>query len=269
MPHKFWGVEFPLFQEPKAKAKSLKTPAPQNIQTKGAFYWPQEALPFACATACVQIVLQHSRKARAAYYEAIKALESPGCQDLINEAEVQTPKTNIWSIKTLKKLLEVKAIRKPSWLKAINQFKDNEDVIQFFERISEFIRIGFNSQVDRDNERYKVFAENAPNLFGATVIRIIVEYCEEEPENWSKYTPDKSAHILTSNPTRRSERLKKRDLIQTYKHYKWVLRHDKKLREYADQWYKCRVNPGTIEAYLNETADTSEIDLEGNGVNSV
>jgi hypothetical protein len=88
MPHKFWGVEFPLYQEPKAKEKSRKEAAPRKAKTEGALYWPEEALPFARGMALVQIVLQHSWEARAAYHEAINALELPGFASCISFATV-------------------------------------------------------------------------------------------------------------------------------------------------------------------------------------
>ncbi len=69
MPHEFWGVKFPLFQEPSVKGKTLKTPASQTITAKGALYWPKEALPFAHGIALVQIVLERSTEAKTTYNE--------------------------------------------------------------------------------------------------------------------------------------------------------------------------------------------------------
>ena len=47
-------------------------------------------------------------------------------------------------------------------------------------------------------------------------------------------------------------------LIKAFKHDSFVLRHDTKLLKDADQWYKCRVNPGSIETYRNELAKNNE-----------
>ena len=114
MTHKYMGVDFPLYQEPKTKAAGPTAPTSQHILTDTALRWPPEALPFACATACVQIVLLRSHEASAAYSEAIKALELPGCQALIKKAKIKAPDTNAWSSKTIKKLLEksIKSLEK-------------------------------------------------------------------------------------------------------------------------------------------------------------
>ena len=56
----------------------LETPTPQRTLTGAAHYWPTEALSFANAAACVDIVLLRSQKATTAYYAAVKALESLG-----------------------------------------------------------------------------------------------------------------------------------------------------------------------------------------------
>jgi hypothetical protein len=255
MPHKYMGVTFPLYQEPKTK-KGPNAPTPQRPLTEAAHYWPPEALPFAYAIACIVIVLRRSHEASAAYYEAIKALELPGCQALINMAKIKAPDTNTWSSKTIKKLLEKgKDVPKLPWLTTSEQYKDNADYLYFIERIREFIRVGFNRQADLAKKRPKVLAEEAPFLFMAVVFRTIAEYCKVKLENWNKYRPDDIERIMTGDdPTTRPERSyirpKKKEIRGTYKHLKWVLHHDKKLLKYADLWYKSRVNPGSIEVYV-------------------
>ncbi len=115
--------------------------------------------------------------------------------------------------------------------------------------------MGFNRQADLAEKRPKVLTEKAPFLFMTVVFRAIAEYCEVKLENWNKYRPDDIDHLMNSSPTERQKRLKKRDIKQTYKHFKWALHHNTKLLKYADQWYKCRVNPGNIEQYLNDLAN--------------
>lgn len=264
MPHIYKGVTFPLYQEPETKTVGRPAaPIPQRALTKTQLNWPPEALPFAYAIACIDIVSQHSREASVAYYEAIEALELPGCQALIKMAKIQAPDTNTWSSKTIKKLLEkgIKSLEKGKdilslpWLTATEQYKDDADYLHFIESIREFIRIGFNRQIDRENERYKVLAEKAPFLFMAVVFRTIAEYCKVKLENWNKYRTDDIDRMMNSNPTKRQERLKKKEIKQTYKRFKWALLHNVKLLKYADFWYKSRVNPGNIEQYLSDLAN--------------
>lgn len=265
MPHIYKGVKWPLFQEPETKEARVTTATPQRALTKTALSWPPEALPFAYSIACIDIVLQRSQEANAAYYEAINALELPGCQALITKAKVQAPDTNAWSIKTIKKLLKkgVKSLEKGEdirdlpWFSSVEQYKDNADILNFYKLVCEFVRVGFNRQEDLAENRPKVLAEKAPFLSMAVVFRAIAKYCEVKLENWNKYRPDGIDKVMTGNdPTTRSERKnvrpKKRDIKERYKQLKWVLLKNKLLLKYANLWYRCRVNPGKIELYLNE-----------------
>ncbi|MFC1907448.1 hypothetical protein ACFLW8_05125 [Chloroflexota bacterium] len=233
------------------------TPTPQRVLTGAAHYWPPEALPFAYATACIEIVLLHSPEANIAYYEAIEALELPGCQALIKMANIHGPDNNEWISKLIKSRGKGKA--SPGlpklWFDTSKQYKENDDYQSFIEQISNFVRVGFNRQVDQDNERHKVIAEKARFLFAAILIRTIAEYCKVRLKDWNKYRTNDIERIMTSNPTTSPERLKKREIRQTYNRYKWALHHDFKLLKYADLWYKCRVNPGSIDQYLSDESD--------------
>ncbi len=94
MPHKAYGIEWPIYRESKEYQAAKKAEAeatPQCALTEAAHYWPPEALPFAYVIACIDIVLLHSDEASTAYSKAIKALGLPGCQALINMAIIQAP----------------------------------------------------------------------------------------------------------------------------------------------------------------------------------
>ena len=82
------------------------------------------------------------------------------------------------------------------------------------------------------------------------------------------YYPDDT---MLCNPSTRTERSIKSVLVKAFKHDGFVLRHDTKLLKEADKWYKCRVNPGTIEAYLDELAKVNiDADLDrGNLENAI
>jgi hypothetical protein len=245
------GVEFPIYNEPKAK-----------------LYWPPEALPFACAKYCVDIVLKYSQAASEAYYEAVKALELPGCQALIREANTNAPVTISWTKRLLMALFknsEMPGIPR-LWREKYNKYRDNADYLEFIECLRKLVRIGFNRPKDIENAQYRVSLEGAPFLFAFLILRTIANYCKVKLEDWNKYRRDKHDQIMTGSPTTREERLRKHEIIQVYKRHKWTLRHDRKLLGDADRWYKCRVNPGTIDAYLNELARQTEIDLEYSNV---
>ena len=244
----------------------LKTPTPQRALTGAAHYWALEALSFANAAACVDIVLLRSQEASAAYYEAVKALELPGCQALISDTKkaVSAYASNLQQF-THK---VTTAARKGQFTPPdkLHKYVDNDDYLLFIERVRDFIRVGFNRQIDRDNEACKVRLESAPTLFGFIIIRAIAEHCKVKLESWNKYRPDDIDRIMSGNPSTRPERQLKKVIGQAYRRNAWALRHDSKLLKDADQWYKCRVNPGTIEAYLNEAAPLSETGLERSNV---
>jgi len=230
-------------------------PTPQRTLTKAAHYWPTEALSFANAAACVDIVLLRSQEANTAYYETVKALELPGCQALISD----TKKAVLAYASNLQQFTDkvTTAARKGQFTPPgkLQKYADNGDYLTYIERIREFTRVGFNRQIDRDNEACKVKLESAPNLFGFIICRTIAEYCKVKLENWNKYRPDDIDRIMSGNPSTRPERQLKKAVTKAYKHNAWTLRHDSKLLKDADQWYKCRVNPGSITEFLNELAD--------------
>ena len=56
---------------------------------------------------------------------------------------------------------------------------------------------------------------------------------------------------MDEKPTAGPERKVYRGLLDLAKRYRLKLKNNQKLLEHADQWYQCRVNPGSIElAYL-------------------
>ena len=230
-------------------------PTPQRALTGAAHRWPTEALPFANAAACVDIVLLRSQEASTAYYETIKALALPGCKALISDTNkvVKAYAPNLEQFMHKATTMAQKSQFTPPG--KLHKYADNGDYQTYIERIREFIRVGFNRQIDRDNEVCKVKLESAPNLFGFIICRTIAEYCKVKLESWNKYRPDNIDRIMSGNPSTRPERQLKKTVTRAYKHNAWALRHDSKLLKDADQWYKCRVNPGSIEAYLDELAN--------------
>ncbi|MFC2067745.1 hypothetical protein ACFLTP_01850 [Chloroflexota bacterium] len=237
-----------------------RTPTPQRT-FKRAHHWPTDALSFAYAKDLVEIVLLRSQEASTAYNEAVKALELPGCQALISDVKkVISPYTSNLGQFTHKVNTAARKgnfglpRRLIQWCNR-SRYIDNDDYLAYFEYIGEFIRVGFNRQIDKKNEAWKVKPESAPVLEGFIIIKTLGEYLNQKSalrvkvENWNKHID----WLTSDNPSTRAERHQKQMVIQTLKdRYSWVLRHDAKLFEDADQWYRCRVNPGSIEVYRDE-----------------
>ena len=93
MPHKAYGIEWPIYQEPKTKvdgrATAFTLPTPQRTLIDTALYWPPEALPFAYVWAFINIALLRSPVANAAYYEAVKALDMLNIKIWIDGSNVE------------------------------------------------------------------------------------------------------------------------------------------------------------------------------------
>ncbi len=139
------------------------------------------------------------------------------------------------------------------------QMSEHRDYQHLVKRINEFILVGFNRKIDQDNKEWKVTPETPPYLLAVAIsLRSLAEYENIQPQNLIEFkvqVDDKLYNFdykTPRNPSTRKERSIRSGLTKAFKHDGFVLRHDKKLRKDAGQWYKCRVNPGTIEVYLNE-----------------
>lgn len=237
----------------------------KGLLDQEAHHWPFESLGFAYAVACLDIVLLHSDKANAIYREIVKGWELSGCQAILQGFKQCLPETNAWKTKALKAREKDETFPDwPSiWLKTYLEYgTNNEDFCFLLDKVNEFILVGFNRQIDHDNEAWKVIPDTSPLLKGVIILRSQVEYAKVKLEDLNKYRParidgkpyDLNA-IMADKPTAGPERQIYRMLTTIYKKYRFTLKHDTKLLKDADQWYKCRVEPGTIEAYLQELAD--------------
>lgn len=131
--------------------------------------------------------------------------------------------------------------------------------------MNELILVGFNRQVDQDDESWKVIPDTSPLLKSVIIIRSQAEYAKMKLGDLNKYRPvqiDGQEYdlntIMADKPTAGPERKIYRTLTDAYQRLTFKLKHDAKLLKDADQWYKCRVNPGSIEAYRDELAGHNE-----------
>jgi len=243
-----------------------------SLLSRETHHWPLESLEFAYAVACVEIVLLHSDKANTIYNEIREAWELPGCRDLIGGFKDCLPVTNDWQAKALKAREKGEPIPDcpDEWLDTYFKHAPayfegeahNIDWEYLLNKIKELILVGFNRQIDQDNETWKVIPYTSPYLAGVIILRSQAEYCKVKLENLNKYRPtriDSQLYdlntIMADKPTAGTERQIYRKLVKVYQDYGFTLKHDAKLLKDADQWYKCRVNPGSIEAYLDELAN--------------
>ena len=57
-----------------------------------AHYYPPETMPFVICVACLNVVLEHSEKARKLYDKVMECHELTGCQEMLEKLEVVIPK---------------------------------------------------------------------------------------------------------------------------------------------------------------------------------
>lgn len=249
----------------------------KGLLDQEAHYWPFESLEYAYAIACVEIVLLHSEKASQIYHDIVRAWELPDCRSLIGGFKDCLPATNNWRAKALK--AREKGEQFPDWPSEwfdtyfkhapmyIEGESHNTDWEYLLDMMDKLILVGFNRQIDQDNEAWKVTSDTSPWLKSVIILRSQFEYCKIKLEDLNKYRQVKSDGklydlntIMADKPTAGVNRKIYRTLTHTCRRLKFNLKHDAKLLKDADQWYKCRVNPGSIEAYLQELAD---LDLRG------
>lgn len=240
MTHEAYGVKWPLYQEPKTVQPKSSKPEP-SLSDGALLRWPNEAMPFPYALACLDIVLLRSEEACNSYREILNKLDLPGCDSLLSDMVV--------------------ALNLPKYIVGLSggikkRSKKNPDLKEYLESISKFVKVGFNRTIDQQNERWKVEYENAPFLLGAIILKTIADYCKVSLKDWNKYRPESNDQLMTKNQTTTPKRLEKNQLVELYKKLKWVNKHrNYQLIKAADLWYECRVNPGTIELCLNANAD--------------
>lgn len=218
------------------------------------------------AEACLETVLKHSVDARNIYSQIVKWWGLPGCQPVIDEFAKRTPDTRAWlsHVATVKNrtMSDFPSVLVDACLK----YQGDADFEKVLHYTGYLILKGFNRKIDLDNQTLKVLPSQARYLARAIFFYSLFEYLQTNPlkSNPNHVMLGKMLYefyqVMTGNPTTRKERQLKQEVVSTLRHEGLNLCHDDKLLKDAEQWYKSRVNPGTIEAYLQELAD---LDIHG------
>ena len=227
-----------------------KRAAENRILTDAAHYWPTESLPFARALACTQVVLLHG-KADKPFVEAKDAWGLPDCLKAAQDYRINFLDTR----ETMRGW--------PNLRNDPDKFATSKDFEYLIDRMGEFIRVGFNREIDQTNKSWKVVPSlDVPWLFQAVIIWTLADYLGIKLEDWNKYKPIMhgvkildTENIMNTKPTGRIHR----KIVSIFKDYGKLV-HDIKLLEDAGKWYKCRVNPGSIEKFLDNEAITHILD---------
>jgi len=109
----------------------------------------ENILQFVVAAACVQVVLRNSEKAGIIYREAKEGWGRPDCQTALM----------VGTIPFASMLAAVEAVRSKKmsdWTDPLadmyERYKDSEDFKYLIRRVNEFIKVGFNSEANLDED---------------------------------------------------------------------------------------------------------------------
>ena len=149
-------------------------------------YYPPEMMPFALCSACLDVVLEQSEKAREIYDEVIECCNLSGCQETMDQIGEWLP-NNKSCIKELVKesgydinkppnkegfgipyirgmmiggLSLIKGYANKLSPKVLKGKRRKRDLMLVINKIDEFIKVGFNSEKDQLMRKHKI-----PSLF--------------------------------------------------------------------------------------------------------
>lgn len=246
----------------------------KNTELPDSIYYPFKRLPgvklAAYAFACTGAALEHAEEGiLTAYCAVVRSWNLPGCQKLIGEMALFEEDTSTW-LRSLDGALSGDnplADWPAQWATVFVNTEGNADVHRLFELASYFVLSAFNRSRDLENRTPKVlpFVQGKdPYLLFAVVIFAFQDYLALEPEvkgpmAWSEGSLTEFARfcddmLASSSNTKREERVLNQAIRQTLRQEGYALIHDSKMLKAAEAWYKCRVNPGSIEAYRDELA---------------
>ena len=245
----------------------------QNVELPDSIYYPFKRLPgvrlAVYAFACVEVALEHvEEEVRTTYYSVVNAWDLPGCQALINEMALSTEDISTWLRSFDGALNDNKPLADwPSQFATVfMNTEGNADFIRLFQLAGYFVWTAFNRKEDLENRTPKVlpFVKD-PYLLAAVVFLALQDYLTLSPEVkgpsvWSDESQakfDQYCVDILAAPSTRKGRVLKQEVRRMLRREGYVLRHDSKIRKAAEAWYKCRVNPGRIEDYVDELANNN------------
>jgi len=227
-------------------APSLYWPLSRDIDSR---LWPY-------AVACLEETLRLSDTAVSHY---AKIVELPGCQKLKAIALEHQSDTRTWKDQVLKAYCARTAIPQlPGVLEAYSELERDQDFSYLMTEVAAFILQNFNRQIDIANKNYKVIpGPQSEQLIKAIIVRLIIDYAGYDAARLHRYQHPDIERIMAAKPkpATRREREIRQQITNVYKSEGLNLKADDTLLNGASQWYKCRVNPGSIETYLQELAD--------------
>lgn len=237
------------------------------ISEANALYYPFERLPEVrlqyYAYACLETALVQSEDVRNIFELVVNSWGLPGCQPIIDEFAKHSPETRTYfgDIAKAAKNNQPMPESPRAAIEAILKYQDEDDFRRVLDYHAYLIVFGFNRKIDLENRTPKVWPSEAPYLVRAISFYSLMEHLQANPRK--DKNPDhielgkqvaEFYQVSSANPTNREGRRLRHEVVSAARSNGFILCHNTKMLKDAEQWYKCRVNPGTIEAYLDEVA---------------
>ena len=271
-------------------------PETSNSKDQARYYLP-EMMPFGLCSACLDIVLEQSEKAREIYNEVIDCFSLPGCQETMEKVGDELPDNRT----VIKNLVEKSGydIHKPPSKEGfgIPYIRDlmkgglillsgyankltprilkgkrrKRDLTLLIYMIDEFIKVGFNSETDQLNGKYRITIAGSPFLFSTIWISALSENCEQMLKTWEKFKlieyggkTYNIADLMNDAVTLRLHRY----LTKQYKSAGFKLKHDQKMDNIAWRWYQSRVIHTGPEEYCRKLLLEKGEDLDAANISN-
>ena len=246
---------------PFALARPSEIPL-ECLSMPDALYWPFERLPEfkleAYAEACLETALKHSEEAQAIYAKIVQSWDLPGCQLVIADLAQCKQNHRAWQRNRAEAVVrnEPPPDKPNEWVEV--KHRDNADFCELQKHTAYLILVGFNRKVDLENQIPKVISMKSPYVFRKISEYSLSDYLIIRPElkgpRVFSDTELTEFRWFLSTLVNKATTRPSRQVRQTLRQHGFNLHHYSKLLDDAEKWYKSRVDPGTIEDYLDELA---------------
>jgi len=217
---------------------------------------PESRLAYA-ADQCLQVILDYSEEARATFFEVVEAYLLPGCfQPMYDVFWQRRGQIRDYTAGALK--YDTRNGNTKPWPSLVNHLGmdmadyENADMRQLCNCINELISKCFNRKQDLDNECPKIVPDGVTgepwHLINAISNRALIIALKADTARLDREVRGENGRIIVAKElSTRKERRRKSELLNKARQQGLVLIHNSKLYADAVMWYRCRVNPGTIE----------------------
>jgi hypothetical protein len=205
--------------------------------------FPPAGKPFLCAWYTLEYVIDTYLEICKRYGHLVELLRLPGCQILIDDWSTYSTPANVSDDATAMNVI-------PTVIK--EKHGNNTDFAQYTQAIQEFVLLTFNRQIDRENQKPKVTTVTL-ELHAAMEFRTLANYYGISPAELERYIDIRTEDAMTLPKNSRI----RNQLSSLFTKFDWDMSHKAILLRGAEQWFKCRVSPGSIEQYLDDESKSN------------